>query len=145
MVAFFICWAPFHAQRLMAIYVIQQTPTAVMIYTTLTHISGITYYVSATINPILYSIMSKKFRHAFKNTLAHCCRKNGSYERNSLRYSSYAGCQTSVFRNNSSNLNNNSRKKKPPEKEEHRNGNTEWRHLANNNGIKRESVLIMEP
>ncbi|CAL1262399.1 unnamed protein product, partial [Larinioides sclopetarius] len=136
-VAFFICWAPFHAQRLMAIYVVQQTPTVVMIYTTLTHISGITYYVSATINPILYSIMSKKFRHAFKNTLAHCCRKNGSYERNSLRYSSYAGCQTNVVRsNNSSNFNNNSslsRKKKPPEKEEHRNGNTEWRHLANNN------------
>ncbi|CAL1262398.1 unnamed protein product, partial [Larinioides sclopetarius] len=121
----------------MAIYVVQQTPTVVMIYTTLTHISGITYYVSATINPILYSIMSKKFRHAFKNTLAHCCRKNGSYERNSLRYSSYAGCQTNVVRsNNSSNFNNNSslsRKKKPPEKEEHRNGNTEWRHLANNN------------
>ncbi|GIY00745.1 pyrokinin-1 receptor [Caerostris extrusa] len=98
----------------MAIYVVNQTPTVIMIYTTLTHISGVTYYVSATINPILYSIMSNKFRQAFKNTLAHCCRKNGTYERNSLRYnSSYAGCQTNVTRSsNSSNFNNNSRKKK---------------------------------
>ncbi|KFM74368.1 hypothetical protein X975_10254, partial [Stegodyphus mimosarum] len=55
----------------MAIYVHQQTPTAVMIYTILTYISGVTYYVSATINPILYSIMSNKFRQAFKDTLAH--------------------------------------------------------------------------
>lgn len=87
-VAFFICWAPFHAQRLMAIYVRNQTPTAVMVYTVLTHISGVTYYVSATINPILYSIMSNKFREAFKTTLAHCCRKNVHYGRASSRYTS---------------------------------------------------------
>lgn len=28
----------------------------------LTHISGVTYYLSSTINPIIYSVMSKKFR-----------------------------------------------------------------------------------
>lgn len=71
-VAFFLCWAPFHAQRLMAIYVQNQTPTAVFVYTVLTHISGVTYYLSATINPILYSIMSKKFRLAFKHSFMPC-------------------------------------------------------------------------
>lgn len=65
-VAFFVCWAPFHAQRLMAIYVTQPTEDEVFVYTVLTYISGVTYYVSATINPILYSIMSLKFRQAFK-------------------------------------------------------------------------------
>ena len=71
--AFFICWAPFHAQRLMATHV--QAPTAAeeVMFAILTHISGITYYVSATINPILYSIMSLKFRQAFKDTLGRCC------------------------------------------------------------------------
>ena len=70
--AFFICWAPFHAQRLMATHVTEATPAEEMIFTVLTHISGITYYVSATINPILYSIMSLKFRQAFKDTLGRC-------------------------------------------------------------------------
>lgn len=71
--AFFVCWAPFHAQRLMATHVKSPTAAEEMIFAILTHISGITYYVSATINPILYSIMSLKFRQAFKDTLGHCC------------------------------------------------------------------------
>jgi len=38
--------------------------------------SGILYYVSAVINPILYNIMSLKFRRAFRTTLcrSRCCR-----------------------------------------------------------------------
>ncbi|RWS15821.1 hypothetical protein B4U79_09621, partial [Dinothrombium tinctorium] len=42
----------------MAIYVKNPTQAETVIFEVLTHISGITYYVSATINPILYSIMS---------------------------------------------------------------------------------------
>ena len=72
-VAFFCCWAPFHAQRLMAIHVNEPTPAEEVVFTILTHISGISYYLSATINPILYSIMSLKFRQAFKDTLGRCC------------------------------------------------------------------------
>ena len=33
------------------------------------YISGVLYYVSSVINPILYNIMSLKFRQAFKNTI----------------------------------------------------------------------------
>ena len=96
-VAFFLCWAPFHAQRLMAVTVRERTPTAVIVYTVLTHISGVTYYISATINPILYSIMSKKFREAFKVTLVQCCRKSSLYYNTSSSYTSVL--RTSLHRN----------------------------------------------
>lgn len=69
-VAFFICWAPFHAQRLVAIYgtgVDYQEPHIMFkVYEIVTYISGILYYVSTTVNPVLYHIMSNKFREAFK-------------------------------------------------------------------------------
>lgn len=67
--AFFICWAPFHAQRLMAVYAnnTDEPPAGlVTVYTALTYISGIFYYLSTTVNPLLYNIMSNKFREAFK-------------------------------------------------------------------------------
>ena len=35
--------------------------------------AGILYFVSATVNPILYNLMSKKYREAFKVTLCRCC------------------------------------------------------------------------
>lgn len=77
-VAFFLCWAPFHAQRLMAIYLKEATQVNILVFHIVTYISGVTYYVSATINPILYSIMSLKFRQAFKDTLGRCCGRQPS-------------------------------------------------------------------
>lgn len=71
-IAFFICWAPFHAQRLMAIYITSPSDADIVAFSYLTNISGVLYYVSATINPILYSILSLKFRHAFRDTLGRC-------------------------------------------------------------------------
>lgn len=68
-VAFFICWAPFHAQRLVAIYgggLQAEPPYKLKIYEIITYVSGILYYVSTTVNPVLYHIMSNKFREAFK-------------------------------------------------------------------------------
>ncbi|XP_055677778.1 pyrokinin-1 receptor [Lutzomyia longipalpis] len=77
-VAFFICWAPFHAQRLVAIYGTgpEQSldPFMLKIYVIMTYISGVLYYLSTCINPLLYNIMSNKFREAFKETLAKVCR-----------------------------------------------------------------------
>ncbi|PSN37892.1 Pyrokinin-1 receptor [Blattella germanica] len=70
-VAFFICWAPFHAQRLLAVYATGSTsPSMVLVYQALTYTSGVLYYLSTTVNPVLYHIMSHKFREAFKDTLA---------------------------------------------------------------------------
>ena len=70
-VAFFICWAPFHMQRLIAIYgnTNHQSRDAnswiQLLYVIFTYVSGVLYYFSTTINPILYNIMSNKFREAF--------------------------------------------------------------------------------
>lgn len=63
-VAFILCWAPFHAQRLVAIY--GSGTDHLDIYVVMTYISGILYYLSTCINPLLYNIMSNKFRQAFK-------------------------------------------------------------------------------
>ncbi|XP_034242384.1 pyrokinin-1 receptor-like [Thrips palmi] len=75
-VAFFICWAPFHAQRLLAVYASpdsQRHDAIRALYNALTYMSGVLYYLSTTVNPVLYHIMSNKFREAFKNTLRTEC------------------------------------------------------------------------
>ncbi|XP_018565547.1 pyrokinin-1 receptor-like [Anoplophora glabripennis] len=75
--AFFICWAPFHAQRLLAVYLAGASMEAQQaffnFYLYLMHTSGVLYFVSTTINPLLYHIMSRKFRKAFKDTFSDFC------------------------------------------------------------------------
>ncbi|XP_053682182.1 pyrokinin-1 receptor-like [Sabethes cyaneus] len=70
-IAFFLCWAPFHAQRLFAVYGNDQNHNEAIrkAYEILTYISGILYFVSTCINPVLYNIMSHRFRQAFKECL----------------------------------------------------------------------------
>lgn len=71
-VSFFLCFAPFHSQRIMAIYgkVMKKSSslddTFMKVYVALTYISGITYFLSTCINPFLYNLMSHKFRNASK-------------------------------------------------------------------------------
>ncbi|XP_058826216.1 pyrokinin-1 receptor isoform X2 [Topomyia yanbarensis] len=77
-VAFFICWAPFHAQRLVYIYGVDKDhqptdPLILKFFVVTTYVSGILYYLSTCINPLLYNIMSNKFRQAFKETLGNGC------------------------------------------------------------------------
>ncbi|XP_065584588.1 neuropeptides capa receptor-like isoform X2 [Artemia franciscana] len=69
-VGFFICWAPFHVQRLYFKYgfgVIEyeafQTFNEGLFY-----IAGSFYFLSAVINPILYNVMSERYRLAFQET-----------------------------------------------------------------------------
>ncbi|XP_050491736.1 pyrokinin-1 receptor-like [Bombus huntii] len=83
-IAFFICWAPFHIQRLVATHgtnsedhMSSNSKLDEFLYTLVTYISGVLYYVSTTINPILYNIMSNKFRVAFMETLSRSCRIPG--------------------------------------------------------------------
>lgn len=75
-VAFFICWAPFHTQRLLSSFVNQSSSPPGLGQVLFFYVSGVLYYVSAVVNPILYHIMSLKFRQAFKDTLRRlCCRR----------------------------------------------------------------------
>ncbi|XP_002054764.2 pyrokinin-1 receptor [Drosophila virilis] len=72
-ICFFLCWAPFHAQRLIAIYApargAQLHDQHELLYTVMTYVSGVLYYLSTCINPLLYNLMSNKFREAFKAVL----------------------------------------------------------------------------
>jgi len=88
--AFFICWAPFHAQRLL--YVIfydygwkfATDDVYAQINEKLFYITGCFYYFSSTVNPILYNVLSVKYRNAFKETL--CGRRpENSYVTNGPR------------------------------------------------------------
>ncbi|CAH1381129.1 unnamed protein product [Tenebrio molitor] len=90
--AFFICWAPFHAQRLLAVYLSNASKEAqdhtITIYLILMYSSGILYFLSTTINPVLYHIMSNKFREAFKKTLSELWHRNQSRAASSRTYTS---------------------------------------------------------
>ncbi|XP_060527313.1 pyrokinin-1 receptor-like [Cylas formicarius] len=83
--AFFICWAPFHAQRLFAVYLSGASPEAqntyLQMYLYLMYTSGVLYFLSTCINPLLYHIMSNKYRNAFKKTFHNFCHptRNSQY------------------------------------------------------------------
>lgn len=83
-IGFFVCWAPFHAQRLLYMHASKikyyEEINAWMFY-----ITGIFYYISSTLNPILYNIMSNRYRIAFKEIFCgiHSQHNNGALTRNS--------------------------------------------------------------
>jgi neuromedin U receptor 1 len=64
-VSFFVCWAPFHLQRLLYVY-LSEMEGFNEYNEWLYHITGCFYYFSSTVNPILYNVMSAKYRNAFK-------------------------------------------------------------------------------
>ncbi|XP_041352308.1 pyrokinin-1 receptor-like [Gigantopelta aegis] len=96
-IAFFVCWAPFHTQRLMTIYIPADawTDQLHVIQTYIFYISGVLYFVSSTVNPILYNLMSKKYRQAFKRTLCRCV-KGTAYGRDLSVFRSTQSCGTTV-------------------------------------------------
>ncbi|KAL8585517.1 hypothetical protein ACOMHN_051402 [Nucella lapillus] len=74
-VAFIICWAPFHTQRLMVLYVHSWTPDMLAAQSHIFYVSGVLYFVSSTVNPILYNVISRRYRVAFKQTICGPCRQ----------------------------------------------------------------------
>ncbi|XP_076477144.1 pyrokinin-1 receptor isoform X2 [Bombus vancouverensis nearcticus] len=100
-VTFFICWAPFHAQRLLAVHAKNTTEpkdALVIVYTILTYTSGVFYYLSTTVNPLLYNIMSNKFREAFKSMLSNHCGSSRKSVPRQLTYSSLSKYARSTLR-----------------------------------------------
>lgn len=67
-ICFFISWAPFHAQRIHYLYG-KQWPNYEAINKLLFQISGFFYYFACNVNPIIYNMMSQRYRVAFKETL----------------------------------------------------------------------------
>ncbi|KAH3728463.1 hypothetical protein DPMN_054420 [Dreissena polymorpha] len=100
-VAFFLCWAPFHAQRLMTLYIKSDewTPFLMTIQTHLFLISGVLYFVSSSINPFLYNAMSKNYRNAFIRTILPCLATSTNTYTSTLNSNSPASKSSPYFYN----------------------------------------------
>ncbi|CAH2240351.1 jg17347 [Pararge aegeria aegeria] len=96
-IAFFVCWAPFHFQRLFFIYGYDH-PQFNVINEHLFNVAGALYYVSATVNPILYNVMSARYRMAFHETLL--CKHRP--DRSNFDYTRRETTMSSTYRNRSS-------------------------------------------
>uniref|UniRef100_A0A8R1HGM9 G_PROTEIN_RECEP_F1_2 domain-containing protein n=1 Tax=Caenorhabditis japonica TaxID=281687 RepID=A0A8R1HGM9_CAEJA len=64
---FFVCYLPYHAQRLIVKY---NRDCSESVYCKLLYpITGILQYISASLNPIFYNLMSVRFRNGFKKLI----------------------------------------------------------------------------
>ncbi|XP_005395450.1 PREDICTED: neuromedin-U receptor 1 [Chinchilla lanigera] len=68
-VVFAICWAPFHADRLMWSFVSQWTESLLLAFQYLHVTSGVFFYLGSAANPVLYSLLSSRFRESFREAL----------------------------------------------------------------------------
>ncbi|XP_012268179.2 neuropeptides capa receptor-like [Athalia rosae] len=96
-VMFFICWAPFHAQRLLYVHA-RNSAYYAEINEWLYALGGCLYYFSTTVNPILYNVMSAKYRGAFKETLC-CSPASPAFTRDdisSMRETAVCGCDGTI-------------------------------------------------
>lgn len=71
MVVFGICWAPFHTDRLMWSFINDWTDSRLEVFGYVHVISGVFFYLSSAVNPILYNLMSTRFREMFKEVMCH--------------------------------------------------------------------------
>ncbi|XP_074543928.1 neuromedin-U receptor 1-like [Halichoeres trimaculatus] len=72
---FSLCWAPFHTDRLMWSYMNTSDKEHNRIFGQFHIISGVFFYLSSAVNPILYNLMSTRFREMFSHI---CCSKRWS-------------------------------------------------------------------
>ncbi|XP_078694789.1 growth hormone secretagogue receptor type 1-like [Branchiostoma floridae x Branchiostoma belcheri] len=103
-VAFVICWLPHHVAQLTFSNIQIWTQKTTTINNCIMITSFVLVYVSATINPILYNVMSDKFRKALRrlptNMAANVIRrtKSGNFARRPLKNSPSASSDTTAFR-----------------------------------------------
>ncbi|XP_040911459.1 neuromedin-U receptor 1-like [Toxotes jaculatrix] len=81
-VVFGLCWAPFHVDRLMWSYIDTSSEQHLMIFEHVHVVSGVCFYLSSAINPILYNLMSTRFREMFGHVM---CYSNSWPMRSSLQ------------------------------------------------------------
>ncbi|KAM3922373.1 neurotensin receptor type 1 [Leptodactylus fuscus] len=74
-IAFVVCWLPYHVRRLMFCYVPEELWTDELhdFYHYFYMLTNVLFYVSSTINPILYNLVSANFRQIFVSTLSFLC------------------------------------------------------------------------
>ncbi|KFO90287.1 Neuromedin-U receptor 2 [Buceros rhinoceros silvestris] len=71
---FAICWAPFHIDRLFFSFVVEWTEPLANIFNLIHVVSGVFFYLSSAVNPIIYNLLSQRFRMAFLSVISPCCK-----------------------------------------------------------------------
>nr|DBA26306.1 TPA: hypothetical protein GDO54_010585 [Pyxicephalus adspersus] len=82
-VVFGICWAPFHTERLMWSFINNWTDEMHQMFSFVHVISGVLFYLSSAVNPILYNLLSTRFREMFKEVMCHGRKKRLGSRRSS--------------------------------------------------------------
>ncbi|XP_064420245.1 neurotensin receptor type 1 [Latimeria chalumnae] len=74
-IAFVVCWLPYHVRRLMYCYVPEELWTDILydFYHYFYMLTNVLFYVSSTINPILYNLVSANYRQIFLSALGYLC------------------------------------------------------------------------
>uniref|UniRef100_A0A803JAE5 G-protein coupled receptors family 1 profile domain-containing protein n=1 Tax=Xenopus tropicalis TaxID=8364 RepID=A0A803JAE5_XENTR len=74
-IAFVVCWLPYHVRRLMFCYVPEEMWSDELndFYHYFYMLTNVLFYVSSTVNPILYNLVSANFRQIFVSTLSFLC------------------------------------------------------------------------
>ncbi|XP_037304438.2 neuromedin-U receptor 2 [Pungitius pungitius] len=63
---FGVCWAPFHIERLLWSSITQWTDLMHNVYQYVHIVSGVFFYLSSAVNPVIYSLLSTRFRECFR-------------------------------------------------------------------------------
>ncbi|XP_067422897.1 neuromedin-U receptor 2 [Emydura macquarii macquarii] len=71
---FSICWAPFHIDRLFFSFVVDWTEPLANVFNLIHVVSGVFFYLSSAVNPIIYNLLSRRFRTAFLSVISPQCR-----------------------------------------------------------------------
>ncbi|XP_053723824.1 neuromedin-U receptor 2-like [Synchiropus splendidus] len=77
---FGVCWAPFHIERLLWSSISHWTDMLHNIYQYVHLLSGVFFYLSSAVNPIIYSLTSTRFRECFRELVC-----SSSEDSNSVR------------------------------------------------------------
>lgn len=64
--AFGVCWAPFHVERVLWSSITQWTDLMHDVYQYVHLLSGVFFYLSTAVNPVIYSLLSTRFRECFR-------------------------------------------------------------------------------
>uniref|UniRef100_A0A8D0C9W0 Neuromedin U receptor 2 n=1 Tax=Salvator merianae TaxID=96440 RepID=A0A8D0C9W0_SALMN len=73
-IVFGICWAPFHTDRLFYSFVVKWTEPLANTFNLIHVISGVFFYLSSAVNPIIYNLLSKRFKMAFLSIIFPQCK-----------------------------------------------------------------------
>ncbi|XP_078266213.1 neuromedin-U receptor 1 [Rhinoraja longicauda] len=66
---FGVCWAPFHTDRLLWIHIAYRDGQMLSLYQFVHVVSGVFFYLSSAVNPVLYNLLSTRFREMSKEVM----------------------------------------------------------------------------